>query len=275
MENTIEQNISMFIVFGTLLILVLIIIIILFMILHQRKMLKSKLIVEQQNSKHRMEMLVNMNEAQEKERARIADTMHDQVGALLFSAKVQSGVLAKKSIGEENQSQAARIEELVILGIEEMRKSIQALSPSLLEKLGFVKAIEEFVRLMNINSEINTLFDLNGEYESVGKKNEIAIYRIMQEVVNNALKHSKASNIIINMSQDNSLLHISIKDDGIGFNTEDKKDDTGLGLKNIEHRVFLLNGNIELKSESNNGTYYRFKIPNSENKTTNTKAQLL
>ena len=262
METEVEQKLLLIVVFGTFIVIILIIAIVLFMFMHQRKMLKSKLLIEQQNSKHRFEMLINMNETQEKERARIADTMHDHVGALLFSAKVQSGILASKSIGEENQSQAANIEELIVLGIEEIRKSIQALSPTLLEKYGFVKAVEEFVRLMNINSSIKTTCTFSGDYISLGQKKEVAIYRVLQEVVNNALKHSKASVITIKMSQNENNLSLNIKDNGIGFNINDQKESNGLGLKNIEHRIFLLNGNVELQSESKIGTNYRFEIPN-------------
>lgn len=261
MENQIQNTIIFTIIISTIVVLLLISVIILFFVIHQRKMFNSKLQLEKQTAEHKLEMLSNMNRAQEKERLRIANTIHDQVGALFFSAKMHAGELAQRTKDAEVQEQVNDIQELIILGMDEMRKSIQALSPTLIEKHGFVKAVGEFIRIIGQNSSVKFEIEFKGDYKKLNDEAEISLYRVIQECINNSLKHSKCSNIKLKFNQLVSKLSIEISDNGKGFDVLEKKKSNGLGLKNIESRILLLGGKFDLDSAHEKGTKYIFEIP--------------
>jgi signal transduction histidine kinase len=125
--------------------------------------------------------------------------------------------------------------------------------PNALIRLGLISAIRELVNNVNSAKTLKIDFDSNVN-ESLGKSLDITIYRIIQEVLNNMIKHAKADHIHLAINRNGKNLVINIKDNGIGFNTEELKESKGLGWKNIFSRVSLLNGTIELNSKPKEGT---------------------
>lgn len=259
MESSISQKIQLLVSFGAIGVVIFLALIIYIIYIYQSKIFNGKLQLEKQESEHRMQMLISMNEAQEKERARIAHDIHDEVGAIFFMAKMSAGEMANKSKDEICKKHAAETESLIIQGINELRKSIQALTPTLLEKLGFIQSIEKFTHL--IQNNIHVEFKMEGEYVKLSKNAELAIYRVIQELVNNALKHSQAKKIEIDIIQKPELLTIIVADDGVGFDLKNNSESMGLGLKNIESRIFLIGGETKFVSFPNQGTICRIEIP--------------
>lgn len=266
MENTQMQSLLSIVIFGTLGMLLFVTSLILLSITHKRKMLKNQLQLQKQASDHRMEMLINMNETQEKERARIAQDIHDEVGAIFYIAKMNAGELVNELKNVELNQKAKEIERLIISGTTELRKSIQALTPTTLEKFGFLGSLENLIDLIQKSSFININLIYDGDYLQLSHKSELAIFRVIQELINNALKHSTANNIEVKLIQNSDSLTIIISDDGEGFNLKDKFKSNGLGLKNIENRIFLIGGQTEISSSIGIGTVCYIYIPYEKNK---------
>lgn len=229
-------------------------------------MYRNRLMMEKQAYDHRLEMLKELNETQENERSRIAKDIHDQVGAIFLLAKINAGELIKHNHDESLNEKAKEIENLIIRGISEIRKSIQALTPTVLDKFGFIKSIEHLCTTINSSEKINSELFIDGEYIVLKPGIELAMYRTIQEIVNNALKHANASNIDIQIVQNPEVLTITVSDDGDGFDISQKDNSLGLGLKNIENRIFLIGGKTELSSSPGFGTVWYLDIPTENNR---------
>lgn len=225
-------------------------------------MYKSQLQLEQQKAEHRLEMIKNMNDTQEKERSIIAKNIHDHIGASFFSARMFAGELANNCNDEELKSTAQKIESLISNGYDDLRKTIQSLSPIFIEKFGFIEGIQEFLNIIDGTANIKFHMEVVGEFEDIKKENQISIYRVIQECINNSIKHSKCNNINLSLEHNNEFLNLIIKDDGEGFNYDNSIKTTGLGLRNIENRISLLEGKLDLETSLGKGVKYEFSIPN-------------
>ncbi|PKF76016.1 histidine kinase [Chryseobacterium sp. PMSZPI] len=212
---------------------------------------------EKQNSK--ISTLTALLEGQEQERGRLARDLHDGLGGLLSGTKLQLSYL--------NPHQSETIEEDISKSInqidgavEELRRVAHNLMPDLLTKYGLEVAIKEFAsRISNTALDIHTEF-IN-YHNSISQEKQLIIYRIIQELVNNAIKHAHTSEIIIQISEEENVLYVTVEDNGKGF------DRTGLDMKktagfhNIELRVQFLKGTMNITSELNIGTSIELQIP--------------
>ncbi|PWN71397.1 two-component sensor histidine kinase [Chryseobacterium phosphatilyticum] len=212
---------------------------------------------EKQNSK--ISTLTALLEGQEQERGRLARDLHDGLGGLLSGTKLQLSYLnphQSENIEEEISKSINQIDGAV----EELRRVAHNLMPDLLMKYGLEVAIREFAsRISNTALEIHTEF-INYS-NSVAQEKQLILYRIIQELVNNAIKHAHTSEIIIQISEEENMLNLTVEDNGKGF------DPTGLdmrktaGFHNIELRVQFLKGTMNIISELNIGTSIELQIP--------------
>lgn len=212
---------------------------------------------EKQNSK--ISTLTALLEGQEQERGRLARDLHDGLGGLLSGTKLQLSYLnphQSENIEEEISKSINQIDGAV----EELRRVAHNLMPDLLMKYGLEVAIREFAsRISNTALEIHTEF-INYS-NSVAQERQLILYRIIQELVNNAIKHAHTSEIIIQISEEENMLNLTVEDNGKGF------DPTGLdmrktaGFHNIELRVQFLKGTMNIISELNIGTSIELQIP--------------
>lgn len=147
--------------------------------------------------------------------------------------------------------------------IQEMRRVAHNMMPEMLVKYGLDTALKEFCTEMDRSSMIRI------SYQSVGMQNteisqttSVTIYRIIQELVNNSIKHAQAENVLVQLhqSQQENLLAITVEDDGKGFNTDQLKQANGMGWLNIRNRVEFLKGKIDLQSSVGKGTSVMIEI---------------
>lgn len=225
-----------------------------FFLTYQKKMLKKQLELNKVRADQQVEILRNTISAQEKERKRIAQDLHDEVGAMLSVVKLNVGRIEKKS--EEPLAKGLAIETKIYLDevITQVRRISRSLLPPSLEKLGLYFALEELANWVNKSERLKIVCWKSGEQFRFENKKELAIFRIVQELLNNAIKHSGATGICINarFSINNNLM-ISLTDNGKGFNLEEKIN-TGLGLKNLESRTQIMNAKFKIKSTPGKGT---------------------
>ncbi len=193
---------------------------------------------------------------QEDERLRLSRDLHDDVGAQLSALRLQLESLSHETEETEKYSNPIGIIDNTITDI---RRILMNLSPKSLDEFGLLNAIQEVID--KINSEKTQIhLHINGIRERIKSKDiETALFRILQELLNNTLKYANASNITIDLSyRDNKLIFI-YEDDGKGFET--RKTVLGYGIQNIKTRAALLGGNAEINSTINKGMQALITIP--------------
>jgi signal transduction histidine kinase len=196
---------------------------------------------------------------QENERKRIAGDLHDSLGPLLSAVKLNIGSVDVHL--EEDRIVLDKSGKYLDEIIGSMRQISYDLLPNTLERKGLIEAIREFVSQVNGKQTINIQLFIVKEIV-VPKEKEIHIFRMIQEIVHNTLKHAKAVNLQIGLSEEGGNLLFLTKDDGIGFDKEKAAAGaSGLGLKSLESRCEILNGILSLESKPGAGTNYFIKIP--------------
>jgi signal transduction histidine kinase len=196
---------------------------------------------------------------QENERKRIANDLHDSLGPLLSSVKLNmNSIDVHNEQDEEIISKASkRIDEI----IKSLRQISYNLLPNTLQRNGLNEALREFVKDIRSRHEMQVHLSLLKEI-NISKEKEIHIFRILQEMIHNTLKHANAKNLYIGITEENGNLQVMVKDDGKGFDMEkSKKESRGLGLKSLESRTEILNGQLSFESSPNKGTSYFLKAP--------------
>lgn len=228
---------------------------------NQKRINRQKDIIHEQNieflnSQKEIEIMQAMINGEEAERKRIARDLHDGIGSRLSSLKMQLNQLESKKI---NTQEFESISEGLTKSITDLRRTAFNLVPETLSKLGLELALKDLCFSMS-NNNVSILFTSYEIQENIIESNQITIFRIVQELINNALKHSNCTEIIVDCSQNDELFLITIEDNGIGFNTNDLECFSGLGLKNIKSRVELLKGKLDVVSNSCKGTIFNIEL---------------
>lgn len=198
-------------------------------------------------------------ETLENERKRIATDLHDEIGPVLSAVKLQINHLepqeeVEKAILDKSSNQIDFI-------IQKFRDISYNLLPNTLVRKGLIKAIEEFIyRVKNDkNLIINFSFE---EIPTISLDRQINIFRIVQEIVHNTIKHAKASNLNISITNKENLICVTTYDDGVGFQYNEKlKHANGIGLLNLQSRAEVLNSRLDIESTIGKGTNYSLEIP--------------
>ncbi len=201
--------------------------------------------------------------AEERERVRIAGDMHDGLGQLLSAIKFNvQGLYDKLSnrVDEKESQIFSKSIDLIDSSTKEIRNLSHNIMPNTLVKYGLASAVKEFVSAIS-NSRLEINLNVSGIQENLNEDLQIIIYRVIQESVNNIIKHAKANKLDISINYDAEGLALTIEDNGIGFNLSDIDSAKGIGLKNMEARVKYLKGSIEFDSKPGKGTLVSIFIP--------------
>lgn len=217
------------------------------------------LAMEKEKQHSKIATLTALLEGQEKERSRLARDLHDGLGGLLSGTKHQLSDLDAQPPNTVQQGISKSIDQ-IDNAVEELRRVAHNLMPDLLLKYGLEAAVREFAHRMSHNAlQIHT--ECINYSNSLSIDKQLLVYRIIQELVNNAIKHAAASEIIIQLSEDQQLLNLTIEDDGISFDSKDLDLTKTAGFHNIESRVHFLKGMMHIRSERNIGTSIELQIP--------------
>ncbi|WP_276090571.1 sensor histidine kinase [Pedobacter sp. JY14-1] len=196
---------------------------------------------------HRIALVVSQMHAQEAERKRIADSLHNGLGQLLYGVQLNLNRLNVKPgqvWSEEHNEIQKYITGLVKKAIKASRRISHELMPAVLEDFGLKAAVEDIGR--QFNDFIPIQFDFSYLPARGEQHIEVAIYRTVQELVTNVVKHAQAKKICISMGFRNDTYYISVSDDGIGFDVSHKAE--GIGLKTIREKVAVLKGSFQVSS---------------------------
>jgi two-component system NarL family sensor kinase len=201
-------------------------------------------------------------ETEEKERKRIAQDLHDSVSQLMMAAKINLTVVGSE-IPFSNDAQKSRFEKAIHLvdeGFKEVRTISHNMMPQALLESGLALVIKQFIENIENDSIKVNLFS-KGFEDHFDDTIETILYRILQECVNNVLKHAKASRLDISLIRDEANISLTIEDNGRGFDMTDREKYRGMGMKNLQNRVNFVKGKIEIDSHPGRGTLVSVYIP--------------
>ncbi len=200
--------------------------------------------------------------AEENERKRIAADLHDGVGQMMSAAKMNLSVF-ESELPFSNELQKHSFENVISM-VDECCREIRSVShqmmPNALLKSGLANAVKEFLGKID-NRVIRVSLHAEGLNERIDSNTETVLYRVIQECVNNVLKHAGANLLDISLIRDTDGISVTIEDNGKGFNSASLQKYEGLGLKNIISRVNFLKGSIEIDSTPGKGTLIAIHIP--------------
>jgi two-component system, NarL family, sensor kinase len=204
--------------------------------------------------------------AEENERQRIAKDLHDGVGQMMSAAKMNlSAITNEIEFKTEDQQQSfERIISLIDESCKEVRTVSHQMMPNMLLKSGLGKAVADFIDKIDrrvLKVQLNT----EGLHESLDENIEIVLYRVLQECVNNVIKHSGASQLDISIIKDADGISTTVEDNGKGFDISQLSADAGMGLRNMKARIEYVKGTIEFDSSPGNGTLVAIHIPVTNN----------
>jgi len=230
----------------------------------QYKRYRSKQEVKLNNELMKQQQLATkaVLEAEEKERQRIAKDLHDSIGQMMSAAKMNLSAFESEINFKDKDQQLAfgKIIHLVDESCREVRNVSHNMMPNALLKNSLASAIREFIDKLD-QKVIEVHLYTDGLDERIDSNIETVLYRIIQECVNNVIKHSAATTLDISLIKDKDGISATIEDNGIGFNISDKENVDGMGLKNIITRIEYLKGTVEFDSTANKGTLVALYVP--------------
>lgn len=208
------------------------------------------------------EATIAVMNAEENERQRIAKDLHDGVGQMMSAAKMNLSVISNE-IHFNNEEQKLSFERIISL-VDESCKEVRTVShqmmPNMLLKSGLGKAVADFIDKID-RRILKVQLHTEGLNERLDEHIEIVLYRVLQECVNNVIKHSGASELDIAIMKDKDGISTTIEDNGKGFDIHHLSKDAGMGLSNMKARVEYIKGTIEFDSSPGNGTLVAIHIP--------------
>lgn len=206
-----------------------------------------------------------MIESQERERMRIASELHDSIGQNLIVIKNRAQLGLMNANVENRKVQLEEISSICSQTISEVREISYNLRPYQLGKLGLTKAVEATIQKAITSTDIIFNAHVDNINETLSPESEIHFYRIIQECLNNAIKHSRAKEVILRIEKEEKNIRIGYNDDGIGFDyMGEMSNKSGMGLTGISERVNLLAGNIKFESGHGKGVAIEILIPVKE-----------
>lgn len=232
---------------------------------------RKKRIIAQQNEKlekQHVEKLLKeqeliginaMLQGQEKEREKIAEELHDTIGSSLATLKLYLESLDDKKREDEYNQLHQKTSNLLEETYDEVRKMAHSKSSGVLIKKGLVPAVELMASKISEARKINIQVIGTGLEDRLENSVEISIFRSIQELLANAVKHSRASEVVVQITQHEEILNIIVEDDGIGFDSDETR--WGLGYSAIQNRMEELDGDLTIDSSPGNGTTVIMNIP--------------
>lgn len=249
MSDGLDFGVLLAVATGILLLFVLFIVVILF--IYQRKTFEhqQKVVAIEQNLKQ--EILKTQIEVQDQTLTYVSREIHDNITQVLSFVKLSLGVVGKDA--EQTQAKITESRELLSQAINDLRDLSKSMSFDTIKAAGLEKTITLELERINKSGLVKAELHVEGESFSLGEKNELVLFRIFQETVNNALKHASAQQLKIELLYSPKVFNLTIADDGVGFPTSILDEHRGSGLKNLQNRASLIGGTATIESSPGNG----------------------
>jgi two-component system NarL family sensor kinase len=231
---------------------------VLFVVTYQKRLLQQQLRLRAAEAEYQQQLLAAVIDAQEHERERIGRDLHDGIGSTLATAKLLAGRLGSSGPADDSANLLKMIKDILGNSVQDVRSISHSLYPAVLDRFGLAEALQH---LADVSNEAGTLpVELAMEYaQPLPLTQELALYRICQELIHNAQKHAHgATQLDVRLHQTGPRLTLTVTDDGIGFDPEAQAQarpaSGGVGLRGIEVRVRMLHARFSQQSAPGQGT---------------------
>jgi len=242
-----ESKVILLVVIGTVAVMLMAFAVVFFVLLYKRRVLENELKIKALEAKHQQDMLNATLRSQEAERNRLGSELHDSVGATLSSVKMNIQV----SIDKETTQHLKPVLDFLNDAIVQVRDISHQMMPIVLKKYGVTKAVEVLFEKAS-NEKLSATLDIKDELE-MDQENQILLYRIVQELLNNSIKHAKASKLNFSGERINGHYIYSYCDNGPGYPDAVLNKSEGMGMYNILTRAQALQAKVEFSNENNGG----------------------
>ena len=217
-----------------------------------------------EQAKIKQEFGIKIISAQEEERKRLSREIHDGPAQMMANVLLRSGLIEKTAREKGIEAAIKELGDLKVTvrnALSEVRRIIYDLRPMALDDLGIIPTLKKYIStIMDYNEGVYINFTSSGNEDRIPSDYEIAIFRLVQECINNALKHGQSKEINVKIEWTKKDINIVVKDDGVGFDTSEKKEQS-FGLMGMRERIDLLEGQMKIHSIIGKGTIVIFKIP--------------
>jgi signal transduction histidine kinase len=259
-SNLSTLDVGLVIIVGTTIVILLSYFIVVFTLSYKKKQVEHTIEVGRIQTEFSQTLLQSQLEIKEQTLQHIAYELHDNLGQIASLIKINLNTLQL----EDREKSSQKIEdtkELTRQLILDLKSLSLRLNGDLIVKLGLLKGIENEVERLNKIGEFATTLKVEGAAFVLDENTTIILYRMVQEVINNMVKHSQAKHLEFLLTATENLLTLVISDDGVGFNLEEKLSSGGSGLLNLQSRAKLIHAQFSIQSSSGVGTKICIELP--------------
>ncbi len=254
-----EKELVAIILYISLFFIIVAVALIIFFYFSRKKIIQKELEKIDLILRYQKEQLHAIIVTQEEERKRIAQDLHDDISSKLNIVSLNSHLLTAPNLTEaETVEITENIINLTTKALENSRKIAHNLLPPVFEKFGLNAGIEELCEEFESSKSVKTHYKNEIDFDDKDIDRHLHVFRILQELMNNSLRHGKATEIWISFSNKDGINTCDYEDNGIGFDSSKIENQKGLGMKNIDSRISFLEGTIEINSKINNGIAVNF-----------------
>jgi signal transduction histidine kinase len=234
----------------------------LFFIYNKNKQLNLQRIqvLEKEKETQRMKSII---EGEEKERKRFAQELHDGLGAVLATVKMQISGIPNKFPKVQSSETYQKAESLIDDACRTVREISHDLMPYVLEQQGLLPAIDDMCQNLGMHHNVSFDFIPFGNENELSDVIKITLYRITQELLKNIIKHAQATEVIVQLTIEEEEIILIVEDNGIGFNPALYR--KGIGIENIKSRAEYLHGTLDVDSIINQGSTFTIELPKQQN----------
>lgn len=262
-SENLGNDILLSVITASLLFLLLSIFIFTFSSLYIKKRKQYKIEKATLHAQYQQEILQSQIEIQNQTLQHISGELHDNIGQLLSVARLQLNMLEDEETA--TPAQIREVNDIIDKTIYELRALSKSLDGDFVKDFGLTESLSHELQRIRATSKYQTEIITNGEpYRLEGQK-EIVLFRVVQEILNNTLKHAAAKNIKVTLQYESTQFSLTVQDDGKGFDIGKVKSremtESGAGLRNIKRRTELIGGNCQLESTLGIGTKIRLQLP--------------
>lgn len=254
-----EKEIVLVILYTSFFFILLAVVVIVFFYFSRKKITQKEIEKKDGEISHQKELLKAVIETQETERKRIAQDLHDDISSKLNVVNLNAHLLTTPNLSEKELEEIkSNIITLTGKALENSRKIAHDLLPPVLEKFGLDAGVEELCLEFSSSKGVQVSYDNEVTFDEADLRRQLHVFRILQELMNNSIRHGKATAITINFIPNGEYCKCIYTDNGIGFDENNSLHQKGLGLKNIESRISFLKGSLSFYSEVDKGVNVEF-----------------
>jgi two-component system, NarL family, sensor kinase len=262
-----NNDIIVLIIAGSILLILLAVFIIYFFYLYQKRQQKNFKETQLLQSQFSQALLQSQLEIQEQTLKNISQEIHDNIGQVLSLAKLNLGTVSLEK-PEQLQQKINDSRQLVAKAIQDLRDLSRSMDADHISSIGFAKALEDELQMIG-KSGYAVQLEVAGNRYRLDLQKELILFRIVQEILHNIIKHAKANQIQVYINYLPDLFELKIIDDGIGFDlsplNENGNSNFGLGIRNMHNRAKLIGGEFAVHSELGKGTLVTIRLPKENN----------